>query len=252
MTDAAPNIELTDEGFILRTPEGESVVEWVHVAEIVAYRRDPAGADLLCLAFRLGNTGQYVEINEELSDYQQLLEHLYEAFPEITRHWWQDVTEGMGPNRITLYGLPASQQQQSSPAERYLKQIHQRKRITRAQWYLVGIACVAVLLTAGLQTFVSLLLRRWSPLLAMALFPSLLIVLVARRVSRPRTFFLLLIGFYLAEWLWGITLDRPGACLAGQLAGGKLSYLLLLGLEILLGMFAMLLPNHRAMGSRMR
>ncbi|MBN1554057.1 MAG: hypothetical protein JXA11_04875 [Phycisphaerae bacterium] len=241
-----------EEGFTLDAP-GESLrVEWVHVAEIAAYRRDPEGKDLLCLAFRLGHAEQYVEVHEEMTGYESLLPHLYEAFPEISPAWWQDVTTGLGPNRVTLYGLPAADGEQPSPAERYLQQIHQRKTVTKGQWMRVGWACAGVWAAAGVQTFLVGWLSGWNKLAAMSVLPLSLVIFVARRVGKPGVFFLLLLGFHLAEALWIVVLGRWPGGLIGSLVERRLSYLLLPGVEILLGMGVMLLPNRRAAGVKLR
>lgn len=245
-------IQTNDDGFALVGASGRESVEWVHVAEIVAYRRDPTDVDLLCLAFRLGQAGRYVEVNEEMAGYETLLEGMYDAFPEISRNWWKDVATGLGANRVTLYGLPAGEIERPSPAERYLEQIQRRKRLTRADWRRIAWAAAGLWILAGVQTFLTWLLGGWNLLVAFALLPVVLVVVAARNVRRPRTFFLLLAGFYLAEALWAAVWGRWGASLPGRLFGGHFSWLLLLGVEILLGMGVMLLPNRRAAGPRLR
>jgi len=252
-SDTETRIELTDEGFALfHQARKIATVRWVHVAEIAAYRNDPGGNDLLHLAFREGNSRQYVELHEELLGYQDLLERMYDAFPEIRREWWMDIARTYGPNRTTIYGLPASEQSQATPAERYLKQIRQRKKPTRSQWVRFGWAVAAVLAAAGVQTLAAWGLARWSVLLAMTAWPMLLVIVVARRCSRPRVFFLLLTGFHISTWTWELVLDFPGPCLLGQLLRGTFSYLLILGVEILLGMAVMLLPDRKAAGPTFR
>ncbi|MBN1943837.1 MAG: hypothetical protein JW849_11140 [Phycisphaerae bacterium] len=241
-----------DEGFTLTDAGGSQSVAWVHVAEIAAYRRDPAGQDILCLAFRLGQAGQYVEVDEEMPGYDSLLENLYDAFPEISRTWWQEVAAGLGPNRVTLYGLPAGESETPSPAERYLQQIHQRKSRTRSGWIHIGLACMGVWAAGGAQTFLTWWLGGWNRLLAVSLLPMVLVIVAAMLLRRPRTFFLLLAGFYLAEAIWGAAMGRFDASLAGKFTEGKFSYLLLPGVEILLGMAVMLLPTRRATVSKLR
>jgi hypothetical protein len=55
MDATRPKIERLErnQGFVLRVPRGEDTrVEWELIREIVAFRREPGGEDLICLAFR--------------------------------------------------------------------------------------------------------------------------------------------------------------------------------------------------------
>ncbi len=245
-------ITLNDHGFTLTSVDGSETIQWVHIAEVVAYRRDPVGVDLLCLAFRVGPAGRYIEINEEMPGYEELLENLYEAFPQISRTWWQDVTEGLGSNRVTIYGLPAGESDESSPAERYLQQIHRRKPLTRSDWAKIGWAGAGVWGAAGVQTFLAWFFAGWNTLLVMSALPLTLTVIAARCVQRPRRIYLILLSFYLAEAIWALILGRFPASLVGKLFEGKFSWLLLLGAEILLAICVMLLPSKRTTETKLR
>lgn len=123
------HIELTDKGFRL-LEDGRAAVEfdWVHITEIVAYRRDPEGADLLCLGFRGSASREYVEVDEEADGYSQLLPALYDAFPAINSDWWQDIARPLGTNRQTIYGMTMSEEDEEPAASKYLKSLRLQKK----------------------------------------------------------------------------------------------------------------------------
>jgi len=88
--------------------------------------------------------------------------------------------------------------------------------------------------------------------LVMSALPLTLTILAARCVQRPRVIYWILLSFYIAEAIWALILGRFGACLLGKLFEGKFTWLLLLGAEILLAIGVMLLPNRRAMATKLR
>ena len=115
------NIELTGKGFrLLSNGRQEAEFDWIHITEIVAYRRDPEGVDLLCLGFRASSSKDYVEVDEETDGYSQLLPALYDAFSSINPDWWQDVAGPLGTNRQTIYGMTMSDEDEPA-ADKYLK-----------------------------------------------------------------------------------------------------------------------------------
>jgi hypothetical protein len=248
-------LEFHDNGFTAVFGRHEKTdVAWEQVREIVAFRRDPGGSDVLCLGFRWTAANEYLEIHEEHDDYETLLEKMYEALPKLDRQWWQQITETYGANRTTIFGLPlADQLHKDSPTVRFLLEAKKRKLLPRTVRRNIRRAAVAVILAAGVQQLLAWAIAQsesanWDDILAMTLLPMLLIVGVCRFWPGPRKFFLLLGGFHLAEWLVSLLIGAP--CLAGKLLDGQISYLLLLGLEILVGMGVMLLPDKRV--GRMR
>ena len=222
--------------------------------EIVAFRRDPGGADLLCLGFRSTPTSEYLEIHEEHNDYQALLENMYDALPKLDRQWWQEITESFGTNRTTIYGLPlADQLQKDNPNVRFLLAAKKRKRLPRIARRNMRHTLIAIGLAAALQQLFAwgiarVPTARWDDFLAMAMLPMLLILGACRFWPEPRKFFLLLGTFHLVEWLLSLLTGTP--CLLGKFLDGRISYLLLLGVEILVGMAVMLLPDKRIGGPR--
>jgi hypothetical protein len=247
-------LEFNDSGFVVVMGRRQrETVEWDLVREITAYRQDPGGEDVMTLAIRASAGAEYININENMPDYQQLLECMYEAIPEIKRDWWCEISSSFGPNRTTIYGLSTSEQHGPSPAERYL-QNQGRKNPSRKKikpkailWIIATVVALAVI-----QWLVAWVLCRWSNVVGLGLFPLLLVVLVARTYPNPRTFLYLLIGFNFAGWLLQVCLGLTTPSLLGELLDGNLTYLLLLGFEVLLGLGVMLLPDRRAAGPELK
>ena len=123
---------MTEKGFSL-IDGGQAAAEfdWIHVTEIVAYRRDPEGEDLLCLGFRAAASRNYVEVDEETDGYSKLLAAMYEAFPAISRDWWQDIAQPLGTNRETIYGMAMSEENEEPAASKYLKSLSLQKKQSR-------------------------------------------------------------------------------------------------------------------------
>lgn len=233
-------------GFVLIRSDGEQTVRWAHLTEIAAYRRDPTGEDILCLAFRVAPTGEVLEITEETPGYLELLEEMYRAFPHISRTWWQEVAAGLGPNRVTLHGRAMEEEpEDASPAERYLRKIPRRKgRLW--DWRFEKVLLGAGMLTAAaVQSFLLGSLTGGTFPAGGGILPVLLAVLAASRLRRPAALFLLLAGFHFAEALLGMVTGRFGLSLAGRLFARQFSFLLLPGLEILLGLGTMLLRQRK-------
>ena len=246
----ARQLTFSEDGFTAYSTAGSSFeVHWELVREIVAFRLDPDGEDLMCLGFRISNDQDYIEISEETPKYKELLVRMCEAFPDIDRNWWQSVATSYGTT--TIHGISQSQQQsETTAAERYLAQAGKRKPMTPKARKKIIPAIIAIIIAAGVQTLLSWWIAGLSGVAAVAIWPMLLIIAVARFWPNPRLFFTLLGGYHLAELGCHFLLGRPGPCLLSQLLAGKFQYLLLLGVEILLGLGVMLLPDKHAAGRR--
>lgn len=244
------HLEFDDDGFDVITGRHQrQKVEWDLVREIIAYRHDPGGKDIMCLGIRPSAAVEYININEEMPDYEQLLERMYEAIPGIRRDWWCEISSSFGPNRTTIYGLSVSEQQGPSPAERYLQnKSHKNPSHTKIKPAGLFWITVAVVALAAVQWFFAWLLSGWSNVVGLGLFPLLLVVLVARTWPRPRVFLYLLIAFNVTGFLLRLIFGSQTPSLPGELLKGNLTYLLLVGLEVLLGLGIMLLPDRRAAG----
>lgn len=149
MTTKLTQIELTDDGFrLIEDGLDSESIDWLHLKQIVAYRKDPEGADLLCLGFRKSHEKQYIEVNEEMDGYRELLEAMCDKFPSIHRNWWQKVTGAMGVNYQTIYGIGLGEQTASKAAEKYLNSIENRKkrRSSRKKTAIVIISLIAAVI----------------------------------------------------------------------------------------------------------
>ena len=61
------HLEFNDNGFVVVIGGGKrQEVEWDLVREIVAYRQDPDGEDIMCLGIRPTAAVEYININEEM------------------------------------------------------------------------------------------------------------------------------------------------------------------------------------------
>jgi hypothetical protein len=253
-----PNIEFRDDGFDLIEGDRRKEVRWEAVREIVAYRLDPQGRDLMCLGFRISASNDFVEAHEELPHYPQLLEAMYEAFPKIDREWWKGIAQSLGSNRTTIHGLPLADQlhEPTSAAARFLLESAKRnaKARRRKQIRSVLVAAAVLLGIAFAQRLICALLCRWAnsgwdDFLAMLLLPMTLVVFCARVWPKPKILFAVLGGFYFYEAiLYGLWGWQDGS-LAAMLLQGRLQYVFLIGLEILVGIGVMLLPDKHAAGT---
>ncbi len=246
-------LEFRKDGFtILTDGVATATIEWVQVREIVAYRQNPDAEDLLCLGFRADATGKYIEVNEEIDDYQTLLKKMHEVFPALKREWWQEITSSYGINWTTIYGLSLAEQLQPDPAEQYLQRVKKKKQKTRMAWMRVLLVVVVVVAAAWVQMILTRWIAPWNHFVAVSAFPIILVVLVAYFWCNPRVFFALLVGFYIVEFVWNRASGSAGAFLPDQLIRGKLSYLPVLGLEILIGMGVMILTKKYLKRSKVK
>jgi hypothetical protein len=249
MSNTESNVQLSfdDEGFaLLRNGQTAARVDWAQVREIIGFRRDPEGADLLCLGFRIDNTPRFVEVDEEAPEYDSLLERMYGAFPNIHREWWQDIARTLGSNQTTIHGLALQEAQAPSAAETYLQKLHHHRQKKRSRWRTAALVIPAIPVLAGIQVFLASWLGRYSPVTGQALLPILLVFVAAFWCPSPSIFFLLLTGFHLFEYVISRWSGVSGSCLVGELLKGRLSHLPLLGAEILIGMMVMLLAKRRS------
>ena len=244
--NSTTRLEFRNDGFIiLADGASTATIEWAQVREIVAYRRDPGEKDLLCLGFRIAIMDDYIEVDEETEGYQTLLKKIYEAFPSLKQKWWLEVTSSYGVNWTTIYGLSLAEQLRPAPAEQYLQRSKKKKQLARMGRVQALLLVAGVAGVGGVQMLLARWIAPWNNLVAVAAFPTFLVVLTSYFWCNPRTFFALLSGFYLMEFVWNFMTNSPGPCLLDKLIQGNFSYLLVLGVEILIGMGVMLLAVKR-------
>lgn len=75
----ATELRSTDDGFSIDGPE-PVVIRWHEVAEIVAYKRDLLTVDLICVGFRLRSHENLIEVDEEMTGYDNLITEMTSQF----------------------------------------------------------------------------------------------------------------------------------------------------------------------------
>jgi len=86
-----PWLTIEADGFSHVLPNDKTTVRWADVKEIVAFKVDLFAVDLICIAFRVSDDGEYFEIDEEMPGYKALLEALPATFPGIRTDWFSEV-----------------------------------------------------------------------------------------------------------------------------------------------------------------
>ncbi|MEQ8788514.1 MAG: hypothetical protein RIC55_19545 [Pirellulaceae bacterium] len=83
----SPEVAVTNTGFRLGGVSGESLaVAWDDVAEIVAYKWDVWGYDIICLGFRRRGGEGYIEVGEDFTDYEEFVPCVEARFP-LAKDW---------------------------------------------------------------------------------------------------------------------------------------------------------------------
>ena len=202
MNGRLKHIELTGKGFrLLADGRVEAEFDWIHITEIVAYRRDPEGADLLCLGFRASATRGYVEVDEETDGYSKLLPALYDAFSSINPDWWQDVAKPLGTNRQTIYGMSMSEENEEPAANKYLKSLTLQKKCRRHNFRMTLVMLIFGTFTgsiAGVLSVKSSAGGKWGFIIAGCMIQMILSVVMLRRI---KPILLTMVWFALICWL---------------------------------------------------
>lgn len=103
-----PRLHVTEEGFSIEVDGVEKAhVSFGEVREIVAFKRDMFGFDLICFGFRCSEDDSYVEADEEMSGYSELQGALERRFGIKLEHWFMKVAfPAFEANFTTLWGNP--------------------------------------------------------------------------------------------------------------------------------------------------
>jgi hypothetical protein len=99
-------IQLKSDGFVMRRDDRIiAELRWDDIGEIVAFKRDLIGVDLICLEFRLKSQRDIVfEANEEVPGYDLLVKELERVFPTMDRGWWEAVAKpAFSKNTTVIY-----------------------------------------------------------------------------------------------------------------------------------------------------
>jgi hypothetical protein len=103
-----PTVRVVDsEVHIYNGDEPTGTVDLSSVKEIFAFKRDLFAYDVICIGFRIDDTGSYYEVGEDFGGYEAFLEALREKFPEICDDWFREVAfPAFKPNVRCLWGEP--------------------------------------------------------------------------------------------------------------------------------------------------
>jgi hypothetical protein len=66
-------------------------LKWNEVEAVHAFKRDFFSTDLICLAFKKLEKDEYIEINEDMVGYHDLIKTLPNRFPEFPLDWYPKV-----------------------------------------------------------------------------------------------------------------------------------------------------------------
>jgi hypothetical protein len=99
---------LTPDGvLILRGDQVVAAFNWSVVDEIVAWKEDLWGVDLICVGFRLSgrdSDSDWITVHEEMPGYKLLIAELERRFPEHRNDWWSKVVQPpFAECRTTIY-----------------------------------------------------------------------------------------------------------------------------------------------------
>ena len=100
-----PSLAVEEGGFSYVRRREKTTVYWADVKEVFTFKRDILTVDLICVGLRVSDDGEYWEIDEELSGYEDVLAAMDEAFPGIRSDWWEELAfPPFEVNLITLWG----------------------------------------------------------------------------------------------------------------------------------------------------
>ncbi len=75
------------------------------VREIFAFKRDLFSFDLVCIGFRIDDSGSYFEIDEEMKNYKSCLTELPKYFSSMEKDWFSEVAfPAFATNCTTVWG----------------------------------------------------------------------------------------------------------------------------------------------------
>lgn len=103
--NSMPSVILTDDGFAICSEQGELTnVRWVDVVEIIAFKVDLLTSDRILLGFRVDDSGDYYQVDEEWPNYQNLVNEVESRF-DVQPDWWRTVAfPAFATNLTTLWG----------------------------------------------------------------------------------------------------------------------------------------------------
>ena len=103
-----PTIELNSDGFVVVDEAERIAIEWKEVIEIFAFKLDLLSCDTIRLGFRVTNTDEFYEVDEDWSGYKALVAETENRF-EVAEDWWRAVAfPAFAENLTTIWSAPSS------------------------------------------------------------------------------------------------------------------------------------------------
>lgn len=98
-----PRIVLSDVGFAIESENDENViVRWEDVVEIFAFKLDLLTYDTIRLGFRVDESGDFYEVDEDWEKYSELVSDVESRFT-VVEDWWSTVAyPAFETNQTTL------------------------------------------------------------------------------------------------------------------------------------------------------
>lgn len=97
-------LALNDHGFdIVAEGANRAYVRWIDVQEIIAFKLDLLACDTIRIAFRVADSGEHYEIDEDWAGYQELIAEVERRF-DLSDGWWEKVVfPAFETNRTTIW-----------------------------------------------------------------------------------------------------------------------------------------------------
>ena len=100
-------IQLAPDGFSISDNGPKHVLAWDSVKEIFALKLDMGTHDTIRLGFRTSDNGAYLEIDEDVVGFGELVVEIERRFQLLEKNWWTKVAfPAFAMNRTTLWGEP--------------------------------------------------------------------------------------------------------------------------------------------------
>ncbi len=84
---------VTDDGFEIRSTGTVGGVRWDRLRRIDAFKRDLFTEDLVCLAFTQDDVAGYLEVNEDVEGFWDLVRRIKQRLPGSDQTWEQEVVQ---------------------------------------------------------------------------------------------------------------------------------------------------------------
>lgn len=102
-----PTLTVTNDGFeIISSEFDRTPIRWADIKEIFAFKVDAWSFDIVCLGFRVDDSGENYEVDEDWPGFRELVSAIEDRF-DIQDGWWSQVAfPAFETNYTTLWGGP--------------------------------------------------------------------------------------------------------------------------------------------------